>query len=454
MSKYTTEIRFICETLAGLTESEGYGSISSIIAKSRTKIFDFDYPIFDQAYKPVLETKILKHYYTREIGVETVGLFKHFLDVKMNEIMPFYNKLYLSDTLNFNPLYDVDYTIQHEGEGNKSRTANENAVRTDDLRENQVHAENSAEEKTHTETGNITDNKEFNQTETKTGEDSKTNVRTEKGTIENLKNSTNTEEGTIKDDFSNEENQTGNVTDEINQDVTRADDLEKKTTSGGQDVTTLEKTDKNTRWELFSDTPQGSLQNINLNDGAYLTNAKKTSDDTTGSEDETTVDYGKEITENNTGTSTTSTTAENVKTLDTKTETTGNNTKTLDTVKSASEDEIKELNTETTDTSKGGTSAETAAGGEEQNIKTIDTQAGDMLSGSAEGSYERSNTGSQINEKEAAENIDTTDKYIRHISGKTGNQSYSSMLMEYRESLLNIDMMVINEMADLFFNLW
>lgn len=109
MAKYTTEVRSICETYAGLNESVGYDSIDEVISKSRTKIFDFDYPIFDTSYKPVLETKILLHYYTREIGEETVGLWKLRLKSKMMEIMPYYNQLYNSELLEFNPLYDTDY---------------------------------------------------------------------------------------------------------------------------------------------------------------------------------------------------------------------------------------------------------------------------------------------------------------------------------------------------------
>ena len=115
MSKYTTEVRFICETLAGNDMSEGYGKVSDIINKSWDKIFDFDFPIFDEAYRSVLCKKILMHYYTREIGFETVGLWKLKLETKMNEIMPYYNKLYESETYHFNPLYDVDYTKEHEG---------------------------------------------------------------------------------------------------------------------------------------------------------------------------------------------------------------------------------------------------------------------------------------------------------------------------------------------------
>lgn len=110
MSKYTTEVRFICETYAGLDESVGYDNISQTIQKALPKIFDFDFPIYDESYRNVLETKIINHYYTREIGLETVGLWKHFLQMKLTEIMPYYNQLYRSTLLDFNPLYDVDLT--------------------------------------------------------------------------------------------------------------------------------------------------------------------------------------------------------------------------------------------------------------------------------------------------------------------------------------------------------
>ena len=124
MSKYTTEVRFICEQCSGLNESVGYSNIGDVIESARSKIFDFKYPIFDEAYKSVLETKIIKHYYMREIGLETVGLWKHYLDMKMNEIMPYYNKLYESELLKFNPLYDVDITTKHTGTKDGTATSN------------------------------------------------------------------------------------------------------------------------------------------------------------------------------------------------------------------------------------------------------------------------------------------------------------------------------------------
>lgn len=128
MSKYTTEVRYICETLAGLNESVGYADVEQVIKNCLPKVFDFNFPIFDESYRSILETKILRHYYTREIGLETVGLWKLKLSTKLNEIMPYYNKLYKSELIEFNPLYDVDLTRERkiEGKGTKDTENGEN----------------------------------------------------------------------------------------------------------------------------------------------------------------------------------------------------------------------------------------------------------------------------------------------------------------------------------------
>lgn len=128
MSKYTTEVRYICEALAGLNESVGYADVEQVIKNCLPKVFDFNFPIFDESYRSVLETKILRHYYTREIGLETVGLWKLKLSTKLNEIMPYYNKLYKSELIEFNPLYDVDLTRERkiEGKGTKDTENSEN----------------------------------------------------------------------------------------------------------------------------------------------------------------------------------------------------------------------------------------------------------------------------------------------------------------------------------------
>ena len=151
MSKYTTELRFICEEKAGLNESVGYTNVKSTIEAARPNIFDFDYPFFtdDESviiahpeladYKKNLEIKILKHYYTREIAAETYGLWHLWLDTKINEIMPYYNKLYLSELLEFNPLKDTNYTTEHSretlGDSNTvDLTANDSTSSTNDSR--------------------------------------------------------------------------------------------------------------------------------------------------------------------------------------------------------------------------------------------------------------------------------------------------------------------------------
>ena len=127
MSDYTTQIRFICESKSGLTESAGFGRIMEAIENSVDDIFNFDWPIFDEASRVPLEIKILRHFYTREIGEETFGLWQLRLCDRLNVIMPYYNQLYKSELIKFNPMYDVDLTTEHErandGVMNKSEHA-------------------------------------------------------------------------------------------------------------------------------------------------------------------------------------------------------------------------------------------------------------------------------------------------------------------------------------------
>ena len=255
MSKYTTEVRFICETYAGLTESTGYSNVEQVIENSRSQIFDFSYPIFDEAYKTTLESKILLHYYTREICEETVGLWKLRLWRKMVEIMPYYNQLYNSAKLEYEPFYDVDITRQHTTEKEGSQES----------------------------TGSGTSGSESSST---------------------------TE------------------------------------TNSSADVT-------NEGWNMYSDTPQGSVTNIE--NETYLTNATKDTNDQNTTSQQTTEDSS-----------------------------------------------------------------------------TVNNTYQDSLN----------------------QTTNDTENYLETVKGKQGTASYSKMLQEYRETFLNIDMMVIDELEDLFFGLW
>lgn len=284
MSKYTTEVRFICETYAGLDESADYMGIDEVLDKSRGKVFDFDFPIFDENYRNVLEDKILKHYYTREIGAETIGLWKLWLNTRMNEIMPYYNQLYASEVIKFNPMYDVDLTTTHQQ----------------------------------------TDNRNDNMTESE------------------LK------VGSRDTDFSShDEGSSSSHTD--------------------NDTSTDDRT-KNDHWEMFSDTPSGGLNGVR--DEKYLTTVMHTTDDKSGSN----VHSVNEVDNN-------------------------------------------------------GSSSNSSSG-------NSDTDYSEDI-----------NRNRQVG-------IKNVQDYASHVVGKTAGKSYSSMLKEFRETFLNIDMQIINELRDLFLTLW
>lgn len=133
MSKYTTQVRFICETNANLTESGEFNDVESVLDKSWDKIFSV-FPIFDEKYRPELCKKILRHYYTREICCETVGRWKLFLSDKMKNIMPYYNQLYQSELLKIQPLVSVDRSVTHDGSGSETKTTNRNGSNTNSSR--------------------------------------------------------------------------------------------------------------------------------------------------------------------------------------------------------------------------------------------------------------------------------------------------------------------------------
>ena len=85
--------------------------------------------------KDRLASKIVDHYYMREIGFETIGLFKHYAKVYMQEIMERYLPLIYSSSINYDPLVNVDYTETYnrdiETTGNSSNNASGLSVSSD-----------------------------------------------------------------------------------------------------------------------------------------------------------------------------------------------------------------------------------------------------------------------------------------------------------------------------------
>lgn len=94
-----------------------------MIEKGRKKLFDFLYPI-DENYKKEFETKFIRHFYFKEIGFETEGLFKFALEEWLNLNMPYWNKILESTHLEYDPLQNVDYKKDSDLERNLDQVDN------------------------------------------------------------------------------------------------------------------------------------------------------------------------------------------------------------------------------------------------------------------------------------------------------------------------------------------
>ena len=89
--------------------------------------------------KDKLARKIVDHYYMRESGFETVGLFKHYAKITMQEIMEKYLPLIYSASIKYDPLVNVDYTetfnrtadTTSEGQSNSNSNSSSLGVNSD-----------------------------------------------------------------------------------------------------------------------------------------------------------------------------------------------------------------------------------------------------------------------------------------------------------------------------------
>ena len=68
--------------------------ISELSKNARTTIFNFDYPLSSKVTKEEFEVMILNKFMQRRIGFQTFTAWQLQLNVKLNEIMPLYNKLF------------------------------------------------------------------------------------------------------------------------------------------------------------------------------------------------------------------------------------------------------------------------------------------------------------------------------------------------------------------------
>ena len=89
-----------------------------------------DYPIFDEGYRETLNRKIFDRYQLREIAHETPEMFRLSLRRKMNEIMPYYNKLYLTEQLTFDPFVTIEMLTDSASESTAKSSTDAEATGT------------------------------------------------------------------------------------------------------------------------------------------------------------------------------------------------------------------------------------------------------------------------------------------------------------------------------------
>ena len=131
MSKYTFELRELFEPIK---------FNPPLYTRSQVEDFFKDYELSDYLTqeqidvinnagiwnKDKLARKIVDHYYMRESGLETIGLFKHYAKVVMQELMEEYLPLIYSASIYYDPLVNVDFTetfnrtADSSGESNSS----------------------------------------------------------------------------------------------------------------------------------------------------------------------------------------------------------------------------------------------------------------------------------------------------------------------------------------------
>jgi hypothetical protein len=102
---------------------------SELAKNGRSEIFDFDYPLTNNISKEEFEVMILNNYMMRRIGYETLTAFKIALNVKLNSIMPIYNKMF--DSLeNWNLFNDGENITRNVTRGETTTDTSNSSLNT------------------------------------------------------------------------------------------------------------------------------------------------------------------------------------------------------------------------------------------------------------------------------------------------------------------------------------
>ena len=103
-------------------DAEEQTKIKDLAAAGREDIFDFEYPLSTHVDREEFEVMILNHFLMRRIGYDTLNAFQIALNVKMNEIMPMYNKMF--DMLDGWDIFNDGETVLESGTNSLNNITN------------------------------------------------------------------------------------------------------------------------------------------------------------------------------------------------------------------------------------------------------------------------------------------------------------------------------------------
>lgn len=151
--------------------------IKDLAKEGRTTFFDFDYTLTNNITKEQFETMILNKFIMRRIGYDTLTAFKIQLNVKLNSIMPIYNKMF--DALeNWNIFNDGEVTTETGTDERQTTNTTQNTLSNSSTTQSNSVSDRRKSELPQDQLENLRDGSyvgEYNyDTDTATGTDSST----------------------------------------------------------------------------------------------------------------------------------------------------------------------------------------------------------------------------------------------------------------------------------------
>lgn len=123
-------------------EEDDKVKIRNLAEASKNRIFDFNYPISDNFGKDKFEELFLKHFMFRRINYDTMTSFKLHLEVKLNDIMPKYNKM-IDDFVQLNFDGDVETHLRTQSSTNVSNSIGSSSGETSSTGNSSLDSRNS-----------------------------------------------------------------------------------------------------------------------------------------------------------------------------------------------------------------------------------------------------------------------------------------------------------------------